>query len=97
VVRLTTLANSLRTSYWPQETLITGGTGTGKTTLVNILGKFIPPERDSFIEDTSEIQMDQGNRRSFRARQPQNAYGSQHPRLLKASLRHRPDADHLGR
>src|SRR5665213_3672180 len=24
--------------------LITGGTGTGKTTLVNILGKFIPPD-----------------------------------------------------
>jgi len=38
--------------------MILGRTGTGKTTLLNILGKFIPEEeRILLIEDTSEIHM----------------------------------------
>src|SRR5881296_3837717 len=40
--------------------LISGGTGTGKTTLLSILGKFIPQdERILIIEDTTEIQLPQ--------------------------------------
>jgi len=78
--------------------LIAGGTGTGKTTLLNILGKFIPPEeRILLIEDTSEIQMGQDNLVRFEARQPQNGLpGVSIQDLLKAALRHRPDRIILG-
>src|SRR5246500_529903 len=78
--------------------LIAGGTGTGKTSLLNVLGKFIPSdERIVLIEDTSEIQMDQDNLVRFEARQPQNGLPAVSIRdLLKAALRHRPDRIILG-
>jgi pilus assembly protein CpaF len=73
-------------------------THAGETTLLNILGKFIPPdERILLIEDTSEIQMDQDNLVRFEARQPQNGLPAVSIRdLLKAALRHRPDRIILG-
>jgi len=63
------LANQLETYVLGRKNiLIAGGTGTGKTTLLNILGKFIPhDERILLIEDTSEIQMDQDNLVRFEA------------------------------
>ncbi|MGA7174735.1 MAG: ATPase, T2SS/T4P/T4SS family [Candidatus Acidiferrales bacterium] len=78
--------------------LISGGTGTGKTTLLNILGKFIPEdERILLIEDTAEIQMAQPNLVRFEARQAQNGIPAVAIRdLLKAALRHRPDRIILG-
>ena len=78
--------------------LISGGTGTGKTTLLNILGRFIPEdERILLIEDTAEIQMAQPNLVRFEARQAQNGVPAVAIRdLLKAALRHRPDRIILG-
>jgi pilus assembly protein CpaF len=78
--------------------LISGGTGTGKTTLLNILGKFIgDEERILLIEDTAEIQLGQPNLVRFEARQVQNGLPAVTIRdLLKASLRHRPDRIVLG-
>jgi pilus assembly protein CpaF len=78
--------------------LISGGTGTGKTTLLNILGKFIgDDERILLIEDTAEIQLCQPNFVRFEARQAQNGLPAVSIRdLLKASLRHRPDRIVLG-
>jgi pilus assembly protein CpaF len=78
--------------------LISGGTGTGKTTLLNILGKFIgDDERILLIEDTAEIQLGQPNLVRFEARQAQNGLPAVAIRdLLKASLRHRPDRIILG-
>jgi len=78
--------------------LIAGGTGCGKTTLLNILGKFIPEEeRILLIEDTSEIHMGQQNLVRFEARQPQNGLPAVTIRdLLRAALRHRPDRIILG-
>jgi pilus assembly protein CpaF len=78
--------------------LIAGGTGSGKTSLLNVLGKFIPSdERVLLIEDTSEISMGQDNLVRFEARQPQNGLPAITIRdLLKASLRHRPDRIILG-
>src|SRR5438477_798426 len=93
------LANQLETYVLGRKNiLIAGGTGTGKTTLLNILGKFIPAdERILLIEDTSEIQMDQDNLVRFEARQPQNGLPAVSIRdLLKAALRHRPDRIILG-
>jgi len=78
--------------------LICGGTGTGKTTLLNALGKFFPPdERILLIEDTAEIQLGQSNLVRFEARREQNGVPAVSIRdLLKASLRHRPDRILLG-
>ncbi|MGC1903183.1 MAG: ATPase, T2SS/T4P/T4SS family [Candidatus Acidiferrum sp.] len=78
--------------------LIAGGTGTGKTSLLNVLGKFIPAdERILLIEDTSEIHLAQDNLVRFEARRPQNELPAITIRdLLKAALRHRPDRLILG-
>jgi pilus assembly protein CpaF len=78
--------------------LITGSTGSGKTSMLNVLGKFIPTdERVLLIEDTSEIHMCQDNLVRFEARQSQNGLPAISIReLLKASLRHRPDRIILG-
>lgn len=78
--------------------LLSGGTGTGKTTLLNILGSFIPnTERVLIIEDTSEIQIKKENLIRFEARQAQPGFPAVTIRdLLKAALRHRPDRIILG-
>lgn len=79
--------------------LISGGTGTGKTTLLNILADFIPEEdRLLVIEDTAEIHIRKPNLVRFEARRQQ---GPKIPAvtirdLLKASLRHRPERTILG-
>ena len=81
-----------------QNILISGGTGTGKTTLVNTLGKFISDDdRVLLIEDTSEIQLEKPNLVRFEGRQAQPGIPAVTIRdLLKASLRHRPDRIILG-
>ena len=78
--------------------LISGGTGTGKSTTLGILAKFIPDdERILLIEDTAEIELGHANLVRFEARQEQNAVRPVAIRdLLKASLRHRPDRILLG-
>ncbi len=93
------LANQLEDYILSRKNiLIAGGTGSGKTTMLNVLGKFIPSdERVLLIEDTSEIHMPQDNLVRFEARQPQNGLPAVTIRdLLKASLRHRPDRIILG-
>lgn len=81
-----------------QNILISGGTGTGKTTLLNILANFIPRgERILIIEDTAEIQIATPNLVRFEARREQQGLPAVTIRdLLKASLRHRPDRIILG-
>ena len=93
------LANRLEDYILSRKNLlISGGTGTGKTTLLNILGRFIPEdERVLLIEDTAEIQMSQLDLVRFEARQAQNGIPAVPIRdLLKAALRHRPDRLILG-
>src|SRR5271165_5691211 len=81
-----------------KNVLISGGTGCGKTTLLNALGRWIPDhDRVLLIEDTSEIQLDKPNLVRFEARQAQSDLPAVTIRdLLKASLRHRPDRIILG-
>jgi pilus assembly protein CpaF len=73
-------------------------TQAGETTLLSILGKFIPQEeRVLVIEDTAEIQLAQENLVRFEARREQNGVPAVAIRdLLKAALRHRPDRIVLG-
>lgn len=76
-----------------QNVLVSGGTGTGKTTLLNILADFIPDvDRVVLIEDTAEIQMRKTNLVRFEARREQvNLPAVTIRDLVRASLRHRPD------
>jgi pilus assembly protein CpaF len=73
--------------------LISGGTGTGKTTLLNILADFIPDtERILLIEDTAELNIRKSNLVRFETRREQSGIPGVTIRdLLKAALRHRPD------
>ena len=74
------------------------GSAAKETTLLSILGKFIPPEeRVLLIEDTAEIRLTHENLVRFEARREQNGLPAVAIRdLLKAALRHRPDRIVLG-
>jgi pilus assembly protein CpaF len=94
-----TLADCLKQAVLERKNiLISGGTGTGKTTLLNILAGFIPDdERLVVVEDTAEIQLEKGNLVRLEARREQDGVPAVTIReLLKATLRHRPDRIILG-
>ncbi|MBK1719246.1 pilus assembly protein CpaF [Thiocystis violacea] len=74
--------------------LISGGTGTGKTTLLNVLSGFIPPdERVITIEDSAELQLQQPHVVRLETRPPNiEGRGEVTQRdLVRNSLRMRPD------
>ncbi|WHZ17312.1 MAG: Type II/IV secretion system ATP hydrolase TadA/VirB11/CpaF, TadA subfamily [Nitrospira sp.] len=74
--------------------LISGGTGTGKTTFLNMLSSFIPPkERIITIEDAAELQLKQDHVVRLETR-PANIEGKgqiTQRDLVKNALRMRPD------
>jgi pilus assembly protein CpaF len=74
--------------------LISGGTGTGKTTMLNALSGFIPDtERILTIEDPTELRLQQGHVVSLEAR-PASLEGKGEVTqrdLVRNSLRMRPD------
>jgi pilus assembly protein CpaF len=73
--------------------LISGGTGTGKTTLLNALATLLPEsDRIVLIEDTAELTIAHPNLVRFEARREQpDARAVTIRDLLRATLRHRPD------
>jgi len=94
------MAHALRDAVAARENvLISGGTGTGKTTLLNAVAATIPPQdRIVLIEETSEILIDKPNLVRFEARRAQAPLGQEEPMpavtiadLVRATLRHRPD------
>jgi pilus assembly protein CpaF len=74
--------------------LISGGTGTGKTTTLNAISAFVPgDERIVTIEDAAELQLQQDHVITLEARPP-NIEGQGEIRireLVRNSLRMRPD------
>lgn len=79
--------------------LISGGTGTGKTTLLNVLSKWIPPvERVISIEDAAELQLQRDHVVRLETRPPNiEGKGKITQRdLLRNSLRMRPDRIIIG-
>jgi pilus assembly protein CpaF len=74
--------------------LVSGGTGTGKTTLLNVLSSFIPAtERIVTIEDAVELRLQQEHVITLESRPP-NIEGSGQVTirdLVRNSLRMRPD------
>jgi pilus assembly protein CpaF len=74
--------------------LVSGGTGTGKTTNLNVLSAFIPDgERIITIEDSAELQLQQPHVLSLESRPP-SAEGTGNVSirdLVKNALRMRPD------
>ncbi len=81
------------------NTLVSGGTGTGKTTILNILSGFIPStERIVTIEDAAELQLRQEHVVRLETR-PTNIEGKgevTQRELVKNALRMRPDRIILG-
>ena len=77
--------------------LISGGTGSGKTTLVNILANAIPEdERILVIEDTAELAIRKPHLVSVEAQLDTHKSAVTFDDLLRAILRHRPDRIIIG-
>ena len=76
------------------NTVISGGTGTGKTTLLNVVSSFIPDnDRIVTIEDAKELRLSQSHVCSLEARPP-NVEGKGEVKireLVRNALRMRPD------
>ena len=76
--------------------IVSGGTGTGKTTLLNVLSSFIPAtERIVTIEDAVELQLQQDHVVRLESR-PANIEGKGEISirdLVRNSLRMRPGPD----
>jgi len=74
--------------------IVSGGTGTGKTTMLNVLSSFIPTtERIVTVEDAKELQLHQDHVLALEARPP-NIEGKGEVTirdLVKNTLRMRPD------
>lgn len=82
-----------------KNTIISGGTGTGKTSMLNALSTAIPEhERIIVIEDSAELQLNQPHTVYLEAQQPQpNGRGAVTIRdLFVDSLRMRPDRIVMG-
>ena len=77
--------------------LISGGTSTGKTTLLNVLADAIPDsERILVIEDTAELHLRKRHVVSAETQTDTHKNSVTFDDLLKAALRHRPDRIILG-
>ena len=92
-----TLTQSLAYFLWEQiragrTLLISGGTGTGKTTLLNALAQYISEdERIVTIEDTAELLIDKPNIVGFECQNDTFSKPLSMEQLLRTSLRCRPD------
>ncbi|MBN2473593.1 MAG: Flp pilus assembly complex ATPase component TadA [Pirellulales bacterium] len=91
----TAAATFLRASVIDRRNvLVSGGTGTGKTTLLNVLSGFIPfKERIVTIEDTTELRLHQEHVVTLETKPPNVEGAGEYAirDLVKNALRMRPD------
>ncbi len=77
-----------------RNTLVSGGTGTGKTTMLNVLSSFVPHrERIVTIEDTTELQLHQDHLVTLESKHSNVEGAGEYTirDLVKNALRMRPD------
>ena len=80
-----------RVLHTRRNILVSGGTASGNTTLLNVLIALIPhDQRIVAIEDTLELRIDSPNRVRFEARRLQQGALTIRD-LVRHALRHRPD------
>jgi pilus assembly protein CpaF len=86
-------ARTLETAvHGGHNVMISGSTGTGKTTLLNVLAACIPDDnRILILEDTAEIHIAKPHVISAEAQLDTHKTPISFADLLKAALRHRPD------
>ncbi|OED30445.1 CpaF family protein [Methanosphaera sp. WGK6] len=108
LINMNTITSELAAFLWvvieglnvkPSNILISGGTGSGKTTTLNTLTSFIPPhERIITIEDTLELQIPHDHIIRTETKPPniENKGEITMNLLLKNSLRQRPDRIIIG-
>ncbi len=85
--------------HWRQNIIVSGGTGSGKTTFLNVLSSFIShDERIVTIEDSAELQLNQPHIVRLEARPPNiEGKGAITIRdLVRNALRMRPDRIIIG-
>jgi pilus assembly protein CpaF len=88
------LSDQIRTG---KTVLISGGTGTGKTTLLNVLAQAIPDEdRIVVIEDTAELRIQKPNVLAVECQSDTFKARISFEDLLRSALRWRPDRIILG-
>jgi pilus assembly protein CpaF len=81
--------------YLGKNTLVSGGTGSGKTTMLNVLGSRMPKtQRLLIIEDAAELQIKAEHVVRFETRKPNKERGIKEVSirdLMESALRLRPD------
>ncbi len=80
--------------YGKMNIIVSGGTGSGKTSLLNAISSLVPnEERIVTIEDSAELQLQQDHVLPLESRPPDKNGKGEVPirELLKSSLRLRPD------
>ena len=86
--------------YLGKNIIVSGGTGSGKTTMLNVLGSRIPKEqRLIIIEDAAELQVKAEHVVSFETRKPDPLTGLPEVtirELVRAAMRLRPDRIVIG-
>ncbi len=108
IIKFNTLGSDLAAFLWvavhglgvkPSNVLVSGGTGSGKTTTLNCLGLFVPrKDRVITIEDTAELQLPLKHRVRLETKPPnvEGKGGLSFNQLLINTLRMRPDRLILG-